>query len=291
MSRDDVLITPSMLAWQLGFGAHPHDSGAFDDVEPPVVLDVRWALGQTDGHDQYLAAHLPGAVFVDLDLELAGPPSPAAGRHPLPAPEPLEQSARGWGVRSGVPVVVYDAGGGTAAARAWWLLRWAGHENVRILDGGLAAWTRSDLPTEEGDVTAERGDVVVRPGGMPVLTASDAALLAHTGTLLDARAEERYRGEIEPMDPRAGHIPGAISAPTSENLGDDDAFLSDVALAERFTPLGVLPGSDVGVYCGSGVTASHQIAALAVLGVDAALYPGSWSQWSNDDARPVETGA
>ncbi|SDS80402.1 thiosulfate/3-mercaptopyruvate sulfurtransferase [Paraoerskovia marina] len=290
MTREDVLVSPERLAWELGFGEHPHDSGAFDDVEPPVLLDVRWALGQDDGHERYLEGHLPGAVFVDMELELAGPASPAAGRHPLPAPEVFEQAARSWGVREGAPVVVYDATGGTAASRAWWLLRWAGHTAVRILDGGLPAWVRADLPTESGEVLAERGDVVVRPGGMPVLTASDAALLTRSGVLLDARAAERFRGEVEPIDPRAGHVPGARSAPTHENLDDAGSFLADERLRERFAAAGVLPGVDVGVYCGSGVTAAHQVAALAAVGIDAALYPGSWSQWSHDDARPVATG-
>lgn len=290
MSREGVLVTVDLLAWQLGFGEHPHDSGAFDDVEPPVLLDVRWMLGRTDGYDQYVDAHLPGAVFVDLELELSGPASSSTGRHPLPAPEIFEQSARRWGVRADVPVVVYDASGGTAAARAWWLLRWAGHSDVRILDGGLPAWTRAGLPTESGEVTAERGDVVVLGDQMPTVTASDAALLARTGVLLDARAGERYRGETEPIDPRAGHIPGALSAPTTGNLTPDWTFHDDATLAERFAPLGVLPGAEVGVYCGSGVTATHEIAALAVLGVEAALYPGSWSQWSSEGSRPVATG-
>jgi thiosulfate/3-mercaptopyruvate sulfurtransferase len=173
---------------------------------------------------------------------------------------------------------------------------------VRILDGGLAAWTARGLALEPGDVTPEPGDVVVRPGGMPVLDADDAAALADgEGVLLDARAAERYRGEVEPVDPQAGHIPGAASAPTTGNLREDGRFLSTAELKRRFGELGVSTGSTsgeggstsggVGVYCGSGVTAAHQVAALAVAGVDAALYPGSWSQWSNDPAREVATGA
>ncbi|WP_454041260.1 sulfurtransferase [Cellulosimicrobium sp. Marseille-Q8652] len=257
---------------------------------PPVVLDVRWALGVTDGRDRYLAGHVPGAVFVDLEAELAAPPSPAAGRHPLPDPQDLQDAARRWGVRGDRGVVVYDTVGGTSAARAWWLLRWAGHDGVRLLDGGLAAWERAGLPVEAGEVRAEPGDVVVTPGALPVLDADGAAGLAAAGVLLDARAGERYRGEVEPVDPRAGHVPGALSAPTTANLGGDGTFLDDAALRGRFTALGVVPGTEVGVYCGSGVTAAHEVAALAAIGADAALYAGSWSQWSNDPARPVETG-
>ncbi|MDF2808253.1 MAG: sulfurtransferase, partial [Cellulosimicrobium sp.] len=217
-----------------------------------------------------------------------------AGRHPLPDPADLQAAARRWGVRADRPVVVYDAVGGTSAARAWWLLRWAGHDDVRILDGGLAAWQAAGHALDEGDVRPEPGDVVVTPGGMPVLDADGAADLATSGVLLDARAGERYRGEVEPVDPRAGHVPGAVSAPTTDNLAADGTFLDAAALRARFAGLGALHGADdappaVGVYCGSGVTAAHEVAALATLGVEAALYAGSWSQWSNDPARPAAT--
>ncbi|MFD4993535.1 sulfurtransferase [Cellulosimicrobium cellulans] len=284
--RDHVLVTVPVLA------------AALAGERPPVVLDVRWALGVTDGREQHRAGHVPGAVYVDLETELAAPPSPAAGRHPLPEPADLQAAARRWGVRADRPVVVYDAVGGTSAARAWWLLRWAGHDDVRILDGGLAAWQAAGHALDEGDVRPEPGDVVVTPGGMPVLDADGAADLATSGVLLDARAAERYRGEVEPVDPRAGHVPGAVSAPTTDNLAADGAFLADDALRERFAGLGVVgvtaeTAADdrpaVGVYCGSGVTAAHEVAALATLGVEAALYAGSWSQWSNDPARPAAT--
>jgi thiosulfate/3-mercaptopyruvate sulfurtransferase len=306
--RERVLVDAATLAADLQIG------GGGDPVEGrPVVLDVRWALGMTDGHDQYRAGHIPGAVFVDLETELAAPASSAAGRHPLPSASAFQQAARRWGVSAGSRVVVYDSVGGTSAARAWWLLRYFGAPDVRILDGGLAAWTAEGLALEPGDVTPETGNVVARPGGMPVLDADEAAALADgDGVLLDARAAERYRGEVEPVDPQAGHIPGAVSAPTTENLRADGRFLSTADLRRRFGDLGVSTGSanggsthgdsadggagstggrPVGVYCGSGVTASHEVAALAVAGVDAALYPGSWSQWSNDSAREVATGA
>ncbi|MBB3674623.1 sulfurtransferase [Modestobacter versicolor] len=254
-----------------------------------VLLDVRWQLGRTDGREQYLAGHLPGAVFVDLETELAAPGTSAEGRHPLPSLQALQSAARRWGLEDGSRVVVYDAAGGLAAARAWWLLRWGGLTDVTILDGGLAAWTG---PLERGDVVPAPGSVTLTGGGMPVLTADEAAALPDDGgLLLDARAGERYRGEVEPIDPRAGHVPGAVSAPTAENLDADGRFRTAAALTERFAALGVRPGTTVGVYCGSGVTAAHEVAALAEAGIEAALWPGSWSQWSADPARPAATGA
>ncbi|MEV6139962.1 sulfurtransferase [Nocardia sp. NPDC051990] len=250
------------------------------------LLDVRWALGDPDGPQHYLDGHIPGAVFVDLETELAAPPSPARGRHPLPDPTQLEKCARSWGLRTGDPVVVYDATGGMAAARAWWLLRWAGIVDVRILDGGLPAWTGSGGAIATGEeADPELGDIEVKPGQLPVIDAD--AVAKWSGILLDARASERYRGEVEPVDPQAGHIPGAISAPTTENLDPDGRFRSVDALRDRFAAFGSGP---VAVYCGSGVTAAHQVAALAAAGIEAALYPGSWSQWSNDPKRPVATG-
>ena len=253
-----------------------------------VLLDVRWRLGRTDGREQYLAGHLPGAVFVDLEAELAGPPSPANGRHPLPSLQALQAAARRWGLSNGSRVVVYDDTGGLAAARAWWLLRWGGLTDVAVLDGGLQAWTGE---LAGGDVRPEPGDVTLTGGGMPVLTADEAAALAQgDGVLLDARAGERFRGEVEPVDPRAGHVPGAVSAPTADNLDAEGRFRTAAVLSERFAALGVRPGTTVGVYCGSGVTAAHEVAALAEAGIEAALWPGSWSQWSSDPTRPVATG-
>jgi len=256
-----------------------------------VLLDVRWALGDPHGREHYLDGHLPGAVFVDLETELADPPSPESGRHPLPSLQRLQARARRWGIRASDQVVVYDASGGLAAARAWWLLRWGGLTDVRILDGGLDAWVRSGGPLETGDVVPEPGDVALTGGGMAVLSIEDAAALpASGGVLLDARAGERYRGEVEPIDPRAGHVPGAVSAPTTENLADEGTFRSPEELRARFAAVGVTPGTTVGVYCGSGVTAAHEVAALVEAGIDAALWPGSWSQWSNDPDRPAATG-
>ncbi|MGP3968843.1 sulfurtransferase [Streptomyces sp. 6N223] len=272
------IISAADLATLLGPASPPADR--------PVLLDVRWELGGPPGEPAYAAGHLPGAVYVDLDRELAAPPGPA-GRHPLPDPEAFGAAMRRAGVRRDRPVVAYDGGHGWAAARAWWLLRWAGHERVRVLDGGLAAW-HGELRT--ATPTPPEGDFVPRPGALPVLDAEGAAALARRGVLLDARAGERYRGEVEPIDPVGGHIPGAVSAPTTENLGPGGLLRPVEALAGRFAAIGVSPGTEVGVYCGSGVSASHEILALAATGIDAALYAGSWSEWTATPGRPVATG-
>ncbi|WP_371596650.1 sulfurtransferase [Streptomyces sp. NBC_00564] len=260
-------------------------------AEPPAVLDVRWALGDPHGRDHFAAGHIPGAVYVDLDTELAAPPSPEGGRHPLPDLADLQAAARRWGVRDGQPVVVYDDLGNTAAARAWWLLRYAGVAEVTLLDGALGAWRSAGLPLESGaPADPSPGDVVLRPDRLQTVDVDGAADLAATGLLLDARAAERYRGEVEPVDPRAGHIPGAVSAPTGENLAADGTFLPAEVLRKRFADKGADATSRIGVYCGSGVTAAHQIAALALAGYEATLFPGSWSAWSADPARPAATG-
>ena len=256
-----------------------------------VLLDVRWALGDPHGREHYLAEHLPGAVFVDLATELAGPADASRGRHPLPSLEQFQASARSWGIRSGDVVVAYDDSGNLAAARLWWMLRNAGVPDVYLLDGGLAAWRGAAFAVESGDGQAEPGDVVLTDGALPVIDAGQAASWGRQGLLLDARAGERYRGEFEPVDPRAGHIPGAVSAPTTANLGADGRFLSPAALREHFTSLGVRADVPTAVYCGSGVTAAHEIAALEIAGFPAALYPGSFSEWSNDGSNEVVTGA
>ncbi|SCD49547.1 thiosulfate/3-mercaptopyruvate sulfurtransferase [Streptomyces sp. BpilaLS-43] len=206
-------------------------------ARPPVLLDVRWQLGGPHGRADYDAGHIPGAVFVDLDAELAGPPG-RGGRHPLPDLEVFAAAMRRAGVSRDTPVVVYDGGQGWAAARAWWLLRWAGHPDVRVLDGGLAAWT-GDLSTKTPEPDA--GDFRLEPGGLPLLDADGAATLAESGLLLDARAAERYRGDVEPIDRVGGHIPGALSAPTAENVAEDGRFLPAGTLASRFAALGGRP--------------------------------------------------
>ncbi|MEU1621869.1 sulfurtransferase [Streptomyces sp. NPDC005722] len=254
-----------------------------------VLLDVRWQLGGPPGRLAYEAGHLPGAHYVDLDTELAGTPG-AAGRHPLPDLAVFTAAMRRAGVGPDRDVVVYDGGLGWGAARAWWLLRWAGHERVRVLDGGLAAWTAAGLPLETDVPADEEGDFTATPGALAVLTADDAAALARRGVLLDARAAERYRGDTEPIDPVAGHIPGAVNVPTTENVvPGTGVFRAAGELAARFGEAGATPEAEVGVYCGSGVSGAHEVLALAVAGVPAALYVGSWSEWSTA-GRDVATG-
>lgn len=256
----------------------------------PRLLDVRWSLGGPDGRGEFALGHIPGAVYVDLDEELARHGEPTDGRHPLPEIADLEHSARAWGLTAGDAVVVYDDRGGQSAARAWWLLRHAGLADVRLLDGGWSAWTAAGLPTTTDAATPPPGDVVLEYGHLPVLGIDEAATLPDHGVLIDARAAERYRGDVEPIDPRAGHIPGAVNAPSADNLGPDGRFLSPSRLVERFASLGVDSRHPVGVYCGSGVTAAHDALALTIAGFEPALYPGSWSQWSNHPDRPVATG-
>lgn len=257
--------------------------------EPPTLLDIRWTLAGAD-RPGYLAGHLPGARFVDLDRELAGPPG-AAGRHPLPSVRVFEPAMRRAGVSRDSDVVTYDEHDGWGAARAWWCLRYFGHERVRVLDGGYAAWVEAGGPMSVEEPPAGSGDLVARPGGMPLLDAAGAGELARTGVLLDARAGERYRGEVEPIDPVGGHIPGAVSAPTVDNVGSAGRLLDAAALAARFAGLGATGPRPVGCYCGSGVSAAHQVLALERAGVRAALYPGSWSEWTVDSSRPVATGS
>jgi len=279
-----VLIDVESLARELAGGT------------PPVLLDVRWRLGGPPGIDSYRAGHLPGAVFADLDTDLAGSPG-SAGRHPLPAAADFEAAMRRLGVRSGYPVVVYDDGDSTIAARAWWTLRYFGHDQVRVLDGGFRAWAAAGRPVATDEPAVAAGDFAAAAGQLPVLDAAGAAALARSGVLLDARAGERYRGEVEPVDPAAGHIPGAVSAPTAGNVGPDGRFLPPQELRRRFGGLGVTAGRDgaltldVGAYCGSGVTAAHEVLALELAGVPASLYVGSWSAWTADPSRPVATGA
>ncbi|MGW1770043.1 sulfurtransferase [Streptomyces sp. NPDC002073] len=260
-------------------------------ARPPVLLDVRWQLGGPGQRPAYESGHLPGAVFVDLDAELAGPVGDGAGgRHPLPDTEAFGAVMRRAGVCADTDVVVYDGGQGWAAARAWWLLRWTGHTRVRVLDGGLAAWTAAGGLLDQEIPAPKEGDFKPTPGGLGLLDADAAAALADAGVLLDARAGERYRGEVEPIDPVGGHIPGALSAPTTENVDADGRFLPAERLRARFAALGAADGTPVGVYCGSGVSGAHEVLALELAGVPAALYAGSWSQWSHDPARPVATG-
>lgn len=261
-------------------------------VEEPglILLDVRWQVSGPSQYPLYLAGHLPGARWCDLDTDLADPPG-ARGRHPLPDPRRLEAKLQAWGVEPQSRVVVYDQGTSVAAARAWWVLRWAGLDQVRVLDGGFEAWQRRGHPVKAQLPPPAAGTVLVRPGGVPTLDADTAAAWAATGRLFDVRAAERFRGEVEPIDPVAGHIPGAVNLPTTANVQPSGHFLPEPELRRRFQEAGATSqDGPVGVYCGSGVTAAHTVLAMRLAGIEAVLYPGSWSEWITDPDRPIETG-
>jgi thiosulfate/3-mercaptopyruvate sulfurtransferase len=259
------------------------------EADPPTMLDVRWELAAGPQRAEYAVGHIPGAAFVDLDADLADPPG-AGGRHPLPSADRFTAAMRVSGVSGDRAVVAYDAVAGLAAARAWWLLRYFGHPNVRLLDGGLSAWTQIGGKLEAGQPAISPGTFTAEPEHMPVVDADRAAALARTGVLLDARAPARFRGETEPIDPVAGHIPGARNRPTATNIGADGSFAAPAQLREAFAALGVTGETETAAYCGSGVTAAHLVLALELAGIPAALYPGSWSEWVTDPDRPVATG-
>ncbi|MDZ4700869.1 MAG: sulfurtransferase [Rhodothermales bacterium] len=259
-----------------------------------VVVDCRFSLDDTErGRRAYAAGHLPGAVYVHLDADLSGPIVPGkTGRHPLPDPAVFTQKAASWGVNSATLVVAYDDAGGGIAARLWWLLRWIGHERVVVLDGGFNAWVAAGGPVATAVPTPKPGSLTARLN--PALVAEAAEVEVRRAVegfvLMDARAFERYAGRVEPIDPVAGHIPGAVSTPFSGNLGPDGRFLPVEELRARYAPYVEQAGgpSNVVCYCGSGVTAAHNLLAMARAGYpEARLYPGSWSEWILDPARPV----
>jgi thiosulfate/3-mercaptopyruvate sulfurtransferase len=277
--RSNPACTPAQLASWLA-----------DETDRPLVIDMRWALGAPSSYPDYLAGHVPTAVWADLDADFADPPAAdrRGGRHPLPDPGRLQHRLRRWGLHAADSVVTYDAADSTAAARAWWVLRWAGLRRVTVLDGGLAAWIQAGLPLAAGPaLQVPEGDVEVHPGAMATVDAAGAAGLARVGRLVDARTAVRFRGEEEPVDPVAGHIPGSRNVPAAELMKADGRLADATLLTER---LPVASDGAVGAYCGSGVTAAHTVWALATLGVDASIYPGSWSDWVSDPARPVATG-
>ncbi|MGV1008657.1 MAG: sulfurtransferase [Dermatophilaceae bacterium] len=275
MRRDDVLIGVAELQRRLA---------------EVTVLDVRWRLGDAPGagRERYAAGHLPGARFLDLETVLTRhTANPQDGRHPLPDAVALAEGLGAVGVDPAREVVVYDEPGSCAAARAWWVLRWAGL-TVRVLDGGIDAWAAAAAALPRGAVDAEPTRLSLATGQRPTVTADGAQHAGRVGVLVDVRAPQRFRGELEPIDPVAGHIPGAVNVPV-EGLFDTSGRLPDEAtLRRRFGD--ALDGRPVTAYCGSGVTASQAVLALATLGVEAALYPGSWSAWCNDPSRPVQTG-
>ncbi|WP_022872610.1 sulfurtransferase [Nesterenkonia alba] len=256
-----------------------------------TVLDVRWRQDRPEGLPEYLGGHIPGAIFVDLDYELAAPERPAEeGRHPLPDRETFEQTVRRWGINDGDTVVVYDDLKNLSSARAWWLLRWAGFTDVLILDGSLRAWTRAGYELDTGIEIPEEGNAQVSQGHLPTLGLEETELFPQRGTLLDARPADRYTGEYDPLSPRPGHIPGAISAPASASLDEHGRFLPAEQLRERYLRLGVDPDKPVAAYCTSGLHSAHSVLALSLAGFEAVLYPAGFSQWTRLSDRRVAVG-
>ena len=262
------------------------------NLPTPVILDVRWQLGDSRGREHYYSGHIPGAQYIDLPTELAGTRNVREGRNPLPSPDDFEAALRRAGVNNDSRVVIYDDLGNTSAARAWWLMRWAGKENVYLLDGGLKAWIAEgeDLAVGPGN-PVERGDFTFDLDHMRTVDIDETAAWPGEGVLIDVRGPERYAGHIEPMDSRAGHIPGAINLPTESFLDDRGRFLPAERIREMLADVGVTSGKETVVYCGSGIHACHALAAMEVAGLEAGrLFPGSWSQWSADRRRPIAIG-
>ena len=261
-----------------------------------VIVDCRFYLNDPElGRKQYLEAHIPGAVYADLDKDLSGPVIPGeTGRHPLPDVDTFAKRLGSWGIGDGVQVVAYDGAGGMVAGRLWWMLKWLGHEQVAVLNGDFRAWLHEGRPTRPGGETRASRTFMPRLQADRLVDAGE--VLAHLGDpsmkLLDARARDRFRGENETLDAKAGHIPGAKPAPYSENLDTTGRFLSPEELASRFHALlGDTPAEKVVLYCGSGVSAAHNALAMAHAGLgQPRLYSGSWSDWITDPSRPIATG-
>ncbi len=305
-ARAEVLVTVGELGELLA------------SERPPVLIDVRWRLGEPPdaGRTRYAAGHLPGARWIDVETVLTRHTGdPRDGRHPLPNAATLAHGLAAAGITAAVAadlrsatsgtgdaqpreIVVYDEGGSFAASRAWWVLRWAGLR-ARVLDGGIDAWVAAggELVTEPGpdpDAATEHPAVAqLELGHLPTVTADEAAATPERGVLVDVRAGERFRGEVEPLDPVAGHIPGAVNVPVAGLFTETGALPDEAVLRERLAPAldAANAGRPVVVYCGSGVSAAQAVLALASLGVEAALYAGSWSAWSNDPTRPIARGA
>jgi len=258
------------------------------------IVDLRWSLTPPSGRERYEAGHIPGAVFLDLDTDISAPRGTGPGRHPIPAGDQLARVLSRNGIGDEHLVVAYDDASASIAARLWWLFRHFGHDGkAAVLDGGIQAWAAGGGPlTRDLPALAPASWTARPPRTDDVVDARfvDRARLDPATILLDVRAADRYRGEVEPVDPRAGHIPGARSAPWAGNIAADGALLPPNELRERYERLGVGPGRPVVAYCGSGVTATQSILAMQLAGIPARLYEGSWSDWSADAARPLATG-
>lgn len=283
MGADSYLISVSEL-------------DALSGVDDCRVIDCRFELLHPDaGRKAYLEAHIPGAVYLDLDRDLAAPATQGTGRHPLPDPERLSSTLGTLGIDHRSRVVLYDGRSGALAARAWWLLRWLGHKQLQLLDGGLEAWTRAGYGLESGPVKVAPRTFEHRSGSMKILTSQEIVRMADKVSelkLVDARDRKRFLGIEETIDPVAGHIPGARNLPFSENLDDKGLWRAPGEIAARFLEAaGVGPDDDWSVMCGSGVTACHLVVAGLIAGLrEPRLYVGSWSDWITDSSRPVAIG-
>ncbi|WEK12702.1 MAG: sulfurtransferase [Candidatus Microbacterium phytovorans] len=261
-----------------------------ESAAPPRLLDVRWRLNEPEGRPAYLEGHLPGAVYVDLERELARPGRPEEGRYPLPERAELESSARRWGLQPGERVVAYDDNDGVAAARAWWLLRGYGVD-IRVLDGGFRTWLAAGYDLVRGDHAPPPGSVRLPASTLAVATIQDAAVAPREGVLLDVRAPQHYRGQVAGLDPGAGHIPGAVNVPTVSHIAPDGRLHAPERLRAALAGHGIRPGVSVVLYCNNGIASAHSALALAVAGIDARVYPGAWSQWTRSPGRPIARGA
>jgi thiosulfate/3-mercaptopyruvate sulfurtransferase len=259
-----------------------------------AIVDCRFDLQKPDwGFAAYQQAHIPGAVYAHLDNDLSAPITPSTGRHPLPAPDVIAQRLGSWGIRSQTQVVVYDTVGGAYAARLWWQLRFLGHQSVAVLNGGLQQWQAAGFPLAAGIETRQPAQFIPRPDWSMIAEAAEVAEIAPLPDycLIDARAPKRFSGEQEPIDPVAGHIPGAVNRFHGANLNADGTFLPPEILRQQFIDLiGSTPLQQVIVYCGSGVTSCHHLLAMELAGISGArLYAGSWSEWIRDRKRPIST--
>lgn len=256
-----------------------------------TILAVH-SINPYTGMPSFKGQRIAGAIDTEAYSDFQAPASFAGGQRPLPEIDVLQEKARRWGLRKESTVVVYDGDRSMTAARAWWVLKWAGLPDVRVLDGGMPAWIAAGLPTTDAVAAPQHSDIVLSPGHMPELDAKGALRLGREGVLLDARIRPNYiGGPVEPGQPARGHIPYAISAPAPDNVTDYGNFTDGPTLMEMYRALGADGSSPVGVYCGAGMSAAHTVLALASIGIEAAMYPGSWSQWISDPTRPVITGA
>ena len=275
-----------------------HDLAMHLDDPNWIVFDCRFMLSQPEEKEKYyLKAHIPRAAYAHLDRDLSAPILPGdTGRHPLPTPEEAARRFGKMGIGPGMQVVAYDdQGGSLAAVRLWWMLRWLGHEAVAVLDGGWQGWLEEDHPVSSGMETRPPQAFIARPRSGMYFTSDEVEQIRRDPTyrLIDVRAPERYRGEVEPIDPVAGHVPGAVNAPYSDNLNEEGKFRSPKELRDHYTTLlGGTPPEQVVFYCGSGVTSIHSLLALQLAGLgEAKLYAGSWSEWIASRQRPVTLGA